>query len=362
MADLAVYHRRPARPLIDELLDSPQRFELIQALAILERVARPMLPLGQGIDPELESVRIEQDPSLKFASGDVTSITRPPELPEGVEEGGTGLARIDHDRRPVLRTPVIGVSGVNGPLPYAFTEMMIERVARRDKSMAAFLDLFNHRVVSILYRIRRSTLPLLDGHPENSVLATALRSFIGIGIDSLRQRLPDVPDRILLGFAGILANQRRSAAGLRTILAGAFDADVEIESFTGRWLPLDDDSRTVLSPTRPEDARRLGHGAILGKRVWDQSARFVVHFRFKSLERYEEFLPIGRHHRAVMALCRFYGGELTDVVLKLSLAADAVPPPTVSASRGRRLGWTTWLGKRTAEASIRLVTPGGERS
>lgn len=340
---MAENHRNPNHSLIDALLAEPERFDLVQAIALLERISKSAVPLGEGMDPELESLRIEQDPTMAFPAGDVTAL------------------RQDGDGRYILRTPAFGVSGLIGPLPYAYTEVMLERSARRDRGMAAFLDLFNHRIVSILYRIRRSTLPLLDGHPESSVLGAALRALVGIGMNSLSGRLADVPDRVILAFAGLFANQRRSASALATVLSGVFRVKADIRSFEGRWLTLRSEAVTRLDRTAPEESRRLGEGAILGSRVWDQHAGFVVHIRLESLAALVDLLPSGRHHRAFLSICRFHSGPLFDIVVELKLAAKAVPPLRLSSHEGARLGWVSWLlGKEalsTADGVVRFTIP-----
>lgn len=320
---MAVYFRRPARPLIEDLRSEPYRFDLFQAIAILERHGVGCAPLGTGIDPDVEALRIEQEPGLEFPASDVSGL------------------REDEAGRPVLRTPVIGISGLGGPLPYAFTETLTERVARRDTSMAAFLNVFNHRIVSLLYRVRRSTLPLLDGDPERALLASALRSFAGVGTPGMEGRVEDTGDRVLLGFTALLADRRRSAAGLEQVLAGVFSAVVAVRSFEGRWLDLEPEAHSRLGQGA-EETRQLGGGLMLGTRVWDQHAGFRVAITVDRLDRYEEFLPSGRHFTALVALCRFYAGRTTDIVFDLTLKRPAVPAMRLDGRAPRRLGWTTW--------------------
>ncbi|GAA0598302.1 type VI secretion system baseplate subunit TssG [Caenispirillum bisanense] len=328
---MAVHFRRPARPLIEDLRSEPYRYDLFQAIAILERFNRGCVPLGTGMDPEVEAVRIEQEPGLGFPASDVSGL------------------REDADGMPVLRTPALGVAGIGGPLPYAFTETLTERVARRDTAMASFLNMFNHRLVSLLYRVRRSTLPLLDGQPEYSLLATALRSFAGIGTPGLEERVEDTRDRMLLGFTAILADRRRSAAGLRALIAGVFAAEVSVGSFEGRWLDLEPDSHTRLAGANAAagglgtSVQPLGQGALLGTRVWDQHAGFRLAITVARLDAYSDFLPTGRHYGALVALCRFYAGDTLDIILDLTLRQPAVPAFRLATAGGRRLGWTTWL-------------------
>jgi type VI secretion system protein ImpH len=349
MADMATDRRHAARSLIDELFSEPQGFDLLQAIALIERWrGDPSVALGSGVDPEMESVRIEQDCTLAFPASDVTAIS------------------VGDDGRPVLKTPVIGLAGVSGPLPYAFTEGILERLSRRDRASAAFLDIFNHRLASIFYRIFRAGLPLLDGHPEASVVGTILRSVVGIGTKGLANRLNGVPDRMLLSCAGILADRRHSAAGLEAVLVSVFGVRAEVRSFEGGWLRLAEENLTILGRKETTQALRLGDGAVLGRRVWDQHAGFVACFRFQSLADFEEMLPTGKHCEPALSLCRFHAGEWVDLVLELRLAAGAVPPLRLSAVNGRRLGWTSWiLGAQAAakaDGCVRIVVPanGGE--
>ena len=37
-------------------------------------------------------------------------------------------------------------------LPYCYTELILERLREKDTSFASFLDIFNHRMISLFYR------------------------------------------------------------------------------------------------------------------------------------------------------------------------------------------------------------------
>ena len=311
------------RALIDKLEAEPWGFDLLQAIALLERAAPEWAPLGTGIDPEHEAVRIEHDPSLAFPASDVVEARRQP------------------DGRGVVRTPVLGVAGLSGPLPYVATEMLLERAARKDTAGKAFYDIFNHRLMSIFYRTRQGSLPLLERDPERTLMARVLRALVGIGTPGLENRLPGTPDRMLLAFSGILANRRRSSAGLEAILGNVFRVQVRVQSFVGRWLPLGEDSQTRLGAQN----NSLGRTVVLGRRVWDQQSCFAIELTLDSLERYREFLPNGRHHQTLCALARFHAGDGMDFRIVLVLAAPKVPPTRLSTKprEGSLLGWTSWL-------------------
>ena len=314
-------------PLIDRLEAEPWGFDLLQAIALLERAAPTLAPLGTGIDPQHEAVRIEHDPSLAFPASDVVE------------------ARRQADGRGVVRTPVMGVAGFAGPLPYAATEILLERTARRDTAGKAFYDIFNHRLMSIFYRTRQGSLPLLERDPEATLMARVLRALVGIGTPGLENRLPGTPDRMLLAFSGILANRRRSAAGLEVILAAVFRVRVQVRSFVGRWLPLGEESQTRIGGGPDARNNRLGQTVVLGRRVWDQQSCYAIELSLDSLERYREFLPNGRHHQTLCALARFHTGDGMDFRIVLTLDAPKVPPTRLSTRPrdGSLLGWTSWL-------------------
>lgn len=316
-----------ATPLIDRLEAEPWGFDLLQAIALLERSAPGWAALGTGIDPEHEAVRVEHDPTLVFPASDVAEIRR------------------RDDGRAMIRTPVLGLAGFPGPLPYVVTEILLERAARRDTAGKAFHDIFNHRLMSIFYRIRQGSLPLLERDPERTLMARVLRALIGIGTPGLENRLPRTPDRMLLAFSGILANRRRSAAGLEVILGAVFRVRVRVHSFVGRWMPLGEESQTSLAAGDRGRNNSLGRTVVLGRRVWDQQSGYAIELSLDSLQRYREFLPDGRHHATLCALARFYTGDGMDFRIVLVLEGSKVPPTRLSARprEGSQLGWTAWL-------------------
>jgi type VI secretion system protein ImpH len=96
-----------------------------------------------------ESIRFRHDPSLTFATSDVSSIKARPR-----RAGETG----DGPDEPVyeITTTFLGLTGTVSPLPTYMAEEVLhedhDRPAQRE-----FLDVFHHRIISLFYRAHART-------------------------------------------------------------------------------------------------------------------------------------------------------------------------------------------------------------
>ena len=139
---------------------------------------------------------------------------------------------------------------------------------------------------------------------------------------------------------GALIRQTRNAEGLRAILRHFFRVPVEIEQFVGHWMALGVPERTRLG----RDGAVLGVAAVVGSRVWDRQHKFRLRLGPLTFADYEDFLPGGIRLRKLVDWVRLYVNFEFDWDVRLLLQKEEVPP--MRLGQGRRLGWTTWLGRR----------------
>ena len=312
-------------PVEDWLYEEPYRFDFFQAVRLLEMADSTSAPVGEGAEPAREAVRFKSAVGLAFAASDVADV-RPPT--------GTGGAA-------EMTVNFMGLAGAMGPLHMPSTELIVERAWRRDTSLRDFLDIFNHRLVSLLYRIRKQHRLGLGGAPPGEDRASAyLYSVVGLGTPNVRGRM-QVKDRALLFYAGLLGQQPRSMAGLERVLADYFGAPARGLPFRGRWRELEEGQRTVLGERGRN--RALGVDATAGTRVWDQQGAFEVVLGPLTFEQFQDFLPTGWAFRPLCDLARFYVGDELDFAFRLTLKASEIPPTRLGERGGARLGWTSWL-------------------
>jgi type VI secretion system protein ImpH len=201
--------------------------------------------------------------------------------------------------------------------------------------------MFNHRLISLLYRVRKIHRVGMDiRSPERSDIAGYLRSIIGLGTAFLQGRM-GVPDRSLLLYAGILSHHPRSMAGLERILGDYFQVRASGGQLRGTWRSLDESQQTVIGLGGKNN--RLGQDTVLGKRFWDQSGSFTMELGPMGYSQFCEMLPGREGCHALHAITRLYTGDEYDCEITLLLRREEAPVVQLGSNNAARLGWTSWL-------------------
>ncbi len=341
---MAAPGRRPRDPLTRRMEEEAWNFEFHQAVRLIEALV-PGTPVGRGSDPREDAIRFRSQVSLAFPASELAEIHLPPHpTPEGE---GTRPAR--------LTVSFFGLASALGPLPRPFTELVLERIAKRDYGLRDFLDIFNHRLVSYHFRTREKHRPgLRMVPPEESVLATPLFSLAGLGEPSLRNRTRLV-DRGVLAYAASLGRPRKVAGGIAGTLEHYFGVPVRTHPFQGRWHELAADQWSRLGGPATGARNALGVDTVLGTRAWDQSSAFELAVGPLTVAEFSDFLPGDRDGRVASGkrlapftdMARLQVGVFTQTRLRLLLRAEEVPSTTLTAeANAPRLGYTSWLGSR----------------
>ena len=319
----------PGLELMQAMADKPYRFGFFQALRRLENLHADKPRIGTSSHAAEDPVRLAQEAHLISAPSTLSAF-----------EPGTagGLPR--------LTSYFFGLFGPNGPLPLHLTEFARERLRHHaDPTMIRFLDLFHHRMLSLMYRAWAINEPTVSfDRPEDDPFGRYLGATFGLGMSELRDR--DVfPDAARLHYAGQFAAQTRHASGLQAILAGYFGLPVKIEEFVPGWMKLPDELRWKLGDS--PDSGTLGQTTAPGARVWACHHKFRISFGPLSLEEYERLLPGGESLARLVPLVRFYAGDELTWNIKLILRREDIPPLKLGGTA--RLGWTSWGQSRPAE-------------
>jgi type VI secretion system protein ImpH len=319
--------------LEDRLFAEPYSFEFFQAVRLLRRFYPNQNNVGLQQPPRSEIVRFGVHPSLSFPASEIQELERRPNLPA------------------LMRVNFMGVVGPQGLLPIYYTELVIDRLRAKDPTLRDFLDIFHHRIISLFYRVwQKYRFQVAYEQGDGDQFSQYLFSLIGLGAPALQHR-QEIDDQGLLCYAGLLAQQPRSALALELILLDYFGVPVRVEQFLGAWYSLDEPSQCNLDDTF-FDSQQLGFGAVAGDEIWDPQSRVRIVLGPLPLKSYLDFLPSGSAFSPLRTLVRFYAGDEFDFEVQLILQREQTPACELGAEgpAAPQLGWLSWSKTKDMQA------------
>jgi type VI secretion system protein ImpH len=317
-------------PVATKLLSNGKDFSFYEAVRLLHGLHKDAPRLGHQGPPERECMRIRPLLSLGFPGADIARITTV-DAPDGTE-------------RYQFEVTFMGLYGPSSPLPSFYTEDLI-RLEDEESLLRGFLDLFHHRLFSLLFRIwekYRHTVQYDAG--ASDYLSQRLLTLLGAVLESHPRGQALRPGR-LLAYAGLLTQQPRSAAALRALLADHFEeANVEIDQCRGRWCEINAREHNRLGARNCT----LGADTTLGSAVFDRAGNFGVNLGPLGFDTYMEFLPCSDNLSQLRELVDLFNNDCLDYEVTLTLRGEEVKRAQLSSDY-TRLGWSSWLGEKSPE-------------
>jgi len=320
------------RTVEERLFAAPSSFEFVQAVRLMQAFYKERSGVGFFQLPRNEVLRFGANPSLAFPASEIQSL------------------EVVQDRPPLMRVNFLGLIGPLGVLPIYYTELVAGRVQARDHTLRDFLDIFHHRLLSLFYRAWQKYRYLVGFEQgDGDRFSQYLFDVIGLGTNGLRGR-QEIPDTSLLYYAGLLAQQPRSATALEQMLADYFGVDVRVEQFLGAWYRLSSNAQCQLDDTELE-SQQVGFGAVVGDEVWDPQARVRLILGPLTLRQYLDFLPSGTAFGTLRTMVRLFAGDELDFEMQLVLRREDVPACELGTKgeASPQLGWLSWSKTKPAD-------------
>lgn len=317
--------------MLPALLKKAPQMSFYRFCELLELSAPHLPPLGSADSPVHEPVRFRSRQGLGFPYREVDAIEYDAEDPTAT---------------PSVRTTFLGLYGVDARMPAYFSDE-IAQGGERAEPLAAFLDMFHHRVVTQFYRVwRKYRYPAGFRRDGDDDISQYLLSLAGLGIGGAptRQR---VGVRKLLSMLGLAGQKTRTAEGLAGILQHAVpDAQILVTEFYPVWIHPD----TV-------EPAPLGEGCLLGRGFYDRANAIRIVIRPQSRESVLGLMPGEVQHEQVMTLPRFYLGYEARAHVQLEVDPSLLPDPLLGGGLGQ-LGYSTRLpakpGGRSMQDLVRI--------
>ena len=327
---MATYGWRKGTSIVDGLFEAGHEFEFYQAVRLLENLYTQKTPVGNGVEAKKEVVSFKGKTSLEFPPSEINSISKSINSNEPVE----------------LLQNIMSLFGSLGPMPYAHSEILIQRIWKNDTAFRDFIDIFNNRLVSLIYKIRRTRRIGIKNNPagEDS-FQSILFSLIGLNSSDLKNRM-NLPDRSLLSYVGIFNDQCRSMCGLETILRDYFNVPLSGKMFQGQWLKLEPSQWSHIGKTGINQL--LGKNTVLGFKVWDQGGKFRLVVGPITFNKLKEFLPNGKSYVSFLEIVKLYTRGEFDYDIQFVIKGPEIPELRLGKLTSPRLGWSSWLKTKSS--------------
>lgn len=341
---MAAESRTNASSLAYEILSDSRHYSFFQAVNLLSTISENKAQLG-GIGPAREEpIRFRAHASLAHPVSDIETLTT------------NDKAQAKDDQLEMV-VNFLGLYGPSSPLPAFYTEEILfdesEPNNRQD-----FLDLFNHRAISLLYRTwEKYRYYIRYRKGASDPISQYMFALIGLGDKNLRQNI-DLDWRKLLSYLGVISIGSRSASVLQGILSHYFNGiEVEIEQCVAKRIRFDAQQACRLgieNTTLSVDA----YCASIGGVSYDRNSKFRVVIHNLTFEEYQRYLPCGDRYLTLCNLIKLVMTDQYEFDIELKLMEQVVPRLYAKQDNECRLGWSAWLGETPKQsASVLIASP-----
>jgi type VI secretion system protein ImpH len=315
--------RLNAEALLKTLKGRVAEASVYRVCQLLEQARPGHPPLGSTERVTDDAVRFRPDPGMGFPAGELRSIE--------IDETGSG-------RPATLRTRLLGLYGVDSPLPTSFLDDIAQR-REGHEALEAFLDLFNHRIFTQFYRVwRKYTYPASFETGGTDATSQCLLALIGLGIPGTARQIATPMSRFL-ALLGLMRLPTRNAEGITALVK--LLAPNTVAKITPHWpQKVTLKHPASLSIERPVS---LAQGMPLGAVGRDANSQLQLGLFTDDTDEGRGWLPGGQLHEDLLVLLRVYLGWRCTASLQLSLPVRCLPLPALGDA-SVLLGMTAVLG------------------
>ena len=326
---MAAPDRQTTRDLADTLLADARNYSFFALLEHLHRLHGDDLERQALSRSARRRLRLQSYPGLSFPASDIAEAER-----IGVEE------------RYRVQATFFGLHGSDSPLPGYYLDMSAYEHAQGNGVRPAFLDYFNHHLLSLLHQgWRKYRYYVRFQQQANDRFSRYVFALIGLNDQQLRGATP-IPWSRLLSYAGVIASRSRAPATVAGIVAHCFDLHrVSIREFEVRKVTIAPAQRHVIgTPTSV-----LGESFFIGGSTRTRGSKFTLVIAGLDQARFLEFLPSGTNYQPLCRLIEFLLRDVTAYDLELCLKQEEAPPFSLRREHGTHLGWTSFIESKARQ-------------
>lgn len=330
---------------LKKLIVHAHTFDFAQAVHLLQCV-RPHHRLGEIHAIHHEPVKFQSVYSFKGQQPDLSYVWVP--LHKKLK---------NEQPQPVMMVNFLSLLGVQGPLPYEVSEILINESLRRQhpdqqRGIHAFFDIFHHRLITLWFKLFCKLHPLLRQHTYGQSLTQ--RIFTYLTPQNIESSTAD-HHAMMLSSAALFWQRSRSVIGLEVIMKSLFRMNCTVSLFEGGW----NTGRLCDASRLGRIFHKLGESVILGRRTFDQRKGFSIVLGPVSYDVACSFFPSHQTNTAYAILKNVltrYLQHAHHIRVQILVIADTMPTCALHYTQGARLGYSTCLPRTTCDQRIYKVT------
>ncbi|TCM66575.1 type VI secretion system protein ImpH [Acinetobacter calcoaceticus] len=296
-------HRWQETSVTDAIWKKPTAFEFVQITRLLRHVPEPLQYKQWG-----DAFHFESSLNLNYPQAEVEHLTLV-------------------DQRYALTNLIVGLTGIQGALPYTYTTKIKQAPRATRQEIQQFLSLFNHKLTtqyvdaSLSYHLAVRYEVEAENHYLN--ILHALNGYIRV------QHNQSELDDYFAEFSGLMQGQNNAAHALKTMLSCVFHQQVQIHEFIEEKFQLAEDQMTKLGGVEPS---RLGMNSFCGQSLRQAEGKIEIEIGPLSYRHYLEYLPQGKLSQKLKSILQTWCSPTLLVDLRLILAKEEVKPVRLSAN------------------------------
>lgn len=242
---------------------------------------------------------------------------------------------------------LLNLTGPNGILPSHYSEAIAKTLRDKNTVLKDFIDIFNHRANSLMYRSWAKYR--LDTDKAYQANVEQYQSAVDLMLSALSgEPYPDA-EQSNFYFGGLTYAQTVSAQKLEHMIQSISNLPVRINQFKGKWIELAEEQLSRMSSfNKGESFNQLGVNTMLGRRCWDLNSGFEVEIEIKDAESFERLTPNGDLYKSLKRMIKKKVGSAYDFNFKLKVKEAHCKRVRLRKGGGAtKLGASAWMGSNT---------------
>lgn len=237
----------------------------------------------------------------------------------------------------VITANLLGLSGITSPLPSHYTEGLAVSAKTETYSKLLF-DMFNHRLLSLLYRCHdKYQIPDLSSKEPDR---TSVNILSLMGVTSSYINKTGLEWRRLIMISGLVQNKPVSSMLLRDIIKQYFSLD-EVSIIENIHV-LEKISEKSL---KRSGGSQLAKNTVLGNAIKSLNGKFRVVFKALSYKQFMMFMPDNKLYVSLHELIKLTLRQPLGYELELHINKSQTPACRLSRDTGMQIGRNMWIGK-----------------